>query len=537
MTLQGSRVFRLVALGISAAASLLAPSPAEAKPSPVPARELAPLTFSRFVVRLPDSTHIMVEEGLLRVQFLEDLRRRGFPAVGAESIVFDSDKSGDARFVLGGTATELQCRHIGRQRRCALGVTWELMSVATEQVTYRVHTRHAAQAADPERMVQLLIWGSFHSLLARPRFTAALAATEPAPQSIKYSPAQFARCTAQQVAMPHGAESLMRAAVVVTAGDSVGSGSFISPEGLVITAAHVVDGKRTATVQQRGGPKLDAVVVRANPATDAALLRVSGGSGYPCLALRDGTPTVGEDLFAIGSPLGEQLAFSLTRGVVSGIRESKGTSLVQTDATVNRGNSGGPLLDAQGRLVAVVSWKVVGKGVEGISFGIPIGNALESLGLVAGESSSGLTQSNGPAVAETAPVAVDDVPDPMPVLAPPSPPPAARKPRVPRGPKTRTARHVATAGWITGAVGLAGAAGTYAAYQGGGSMSTDSFEALQLANDASWVIVLAGAALLLTSEVLPRDPLPPRASPPRATAAPGFTAGVGIGRVQVGVGF
>ena len=86
--------------------------------------------------------------------------------------------------------------------------------------------------------------------------------------------------------------------------------------------------------------------------------------------------------------LGKELSFSVTRGIVSGYRTIGGFRLVQTDASVNPGNSGGPLVDDKGRFVGVVSWKAVGADVEGIAFAIPTSPALGSLSLSMGHETS-----------------------------------------------------------------------------------------------------------------------------------------------------
>jgi serine protease Do len=76
-------------------------------------------------------------------------------------------------------------------------------------------------------------------------------------------------------------------------------------------------------------------------------------------------------VYAVGAPAGEEFAFSVSKGIVSGIRDLNGFSYVQTDASLNPGNSGGPLLDTQGNIVGIVSWKIVASGFEGLSFGVP----------------------------------------------------------------------------------------------------------------------------------------------------------------------
>lgn len=508
-------------------------TPALADPYRAPlhahADKLESLTFSRLVVRFPGDNEIGVEGGHLRVQFLEALRHHGYPALGAESLVFDEDKSNQARFVLGGTANELACRTLdAKRRRCELGVSWELLDRRDDRVVYRVETRHATTGTNPKLMADQLLWGAFYSLLARPKLMAAL---EKRPESTTARPsfatATMRRCVREAAPMPASAEAIMQATVVIQAGDALGSGSLVSPDGFILTAAHVVADADAVTFQQKGGPKVDATIVRVDETDDVALLKAKLGSDYPCIALRDAPIAVGNDVFAIGSPLGQELSFSLTRGVVSGLRKIDGKSFVQTDASINRGNSGGPLLDADARLMAVVSWKLAGSGVEGLAFGVPVTTAMNGLALTPGDASDpALDHSQAPKAVAKAP-AVEDKADAVPALAPPPPPPVVDKPK---GPKTRTARALSTAGWITAGAGAVGVGTTYVLYtQGKSSLTQAGFDRDRIANDMSWAAVVIGAGLVVTAELLPREPLKPH------TSKPHVTAGVGPGSVAIRV--
>lgn len=161
-----------------------------------------------------------------------------------------------------------------------------------------------------------------------------------------------------------------------------GSGFFISADGLFITAEHVVAGASTVRVKLHNGPALEAQVLRTDPALDVALLRVPGTGYAPLPLLQDPEPGTGDDVFAIGTPADVELGNSVSRGIVSGRRRIEDRVLIQTDASVSPGNSGGPLLDAQGRVVGVVQSKIVAQGTEGVGFALPVARALQGLGVV-----------------------------------------------------------------------------------------------------------------------------------------------------------
>jgi len=90
---------------------------------------------------------------------------------------------------------------------------------------------------------------------------------------------------------------------------------------------------------------------------------------------------IGEELFAIGTPLDEQLGQSVTRGIMSGRREFQGRSFLQTDVSINPGNSGGPIVDENGKVVGVATLKIAEEGVQGIGFAVPASKIVEMLNL------------------------------------------------------------------------------------------------------------------------------------------------------------
>jgi S1-C subfamily serine protease len=173
----------------------------------------------------------------------------------------------------------------------------------------------------------------------------------------------------------------MQATLIIRAGASIGSGVLISSDGWALTAAHVVSGLNEVSIQTYSGIELTAKVVRTDNTQDVALIRLPG-RGYPCVGLAsEGSVGLGSDLYAIGAPSGDSLAFSITKGVISGFREGQGTRYIQTDTALNPGNSGGPLLSSDGKLVGIVSWKIVAVSIEGLAFGVPIKAFTERLGI------------------------------------------------------------------------------------------------------------------------------------------------------------
>lgn len=164
-----------------------------------------------------------------------------------------------------------------------------------------------------------------------------------------------------------GLDEVLRAVVGIThtegsQGQALGSGFIATPGGLVVTNAHVVAGTADVQVILRDGSRVWARVVDTDSLRDVALVRLPRGSAYPSLAVESTSAVrVGESVWAVGFPYSESLAFTVTRGIVSGVRTlPDGSQFVQHDAAINPGNSGGPLVGESGRVLGINTWKLAG---------------------------------------------------------------------------------------------------------------------------------------------------------------------------------
>jgi S1-C subfamily serine protease len=151
-------------------------------------------------------------------------------------------------------------------------------------------------------------------------------------------------------------------------GQGAGSASVLTPDGFLLTSAHVVEGADRAEVAFNDGTDVDADVIGRDPLSDLAVLRARGGTVPAPVVLGDAAELrVGQLVVALGNPLG--LAGSVTAGIVSALGRSLPTrsgrvvdEVIQTDAALNPGNSGGALADSRGRVVGV-NTAVAGIGV------------------------------------------------------------------------------------------------------------------------------------------------------------------------------
>jgi hypothetical protein len=153
-------------------------------------------------------------------------------------------------------------------------------------------------------------------------------------------------------------------------GDAFGSGFVISKDGKIATSLHVISDMKTASVQTAAGEIFDSLsVLAADERRDLAIVQIAG-SNLSVLQLGDSDLlTVGEPVVIIGSPRG--LGGTVTAGILSSVRDGgDGFKVLQTDAAVNPGNSGGPLVNNRGQAIGVVSFKL--RSAEGLNFAIPI---------------------------------------------------------------------------------------------------------------------------------------------------------------------
>jgi S1-C subfamily serine protease len=380
---------KLVAASLGGWLALTLPANARAEDAKAPSK--IAIGFSNLVARI-DSDRIGFAKPEYRVHVLEALRSAGFNAVGAENLVFNRDDAEKADLVLGGTVKELTCATVDDVRRCRIGIEWQLLDREQDRIVYRVLTRFADRhvpRTNPEAAGKSLTLGALRRLMARPYFKKlASAPGATLPHDDEFTPATFVGCQSDAYELPRDFERVADGTVMVKTSSGFGSGFFLGPDGLVLTAAHVV-GSGNVQLRTHDGQSLKAWVVRISHRQDVALLSVGKASApRPCLNLELTQQTPGSDIYAIGSPASEQLAFSLSRGIVSGNRTIDNITLLQTDTSLSPGNSGGAMIDKNGRVVGVVSRKIAGHAVEGLGFAIPIEAALSALKLLAAASTS-----------------------------------------------------------------------------------------------------------------------------------------------------
>lgn len=175
------------------------------------------------------------------------------------------------------------------------------------------------------------------------------------------------------------AEVIMPSVVHIQTSGGIGAGVVYSSDGLILTAAHVVDDDETVLIRFANGEQVEGAVLGARPGVDVAVIQVES-SDLAAAAFNTDKPRVGQAAIAVGSPWG--LESTVTAGIISAVDQTNCDfggcfSMVQTDAAINPGNSGGPLVDRTGAVVGInVSIRTGSGASDGVGFAVPSGIAV-----------------------------------------------------------------------------------------------------------------------------------------------------------------
>ena len=185
---------------------------------------------------------------------------------------------------------------------------------------------------------------------------------------------------------------------------SWGTGVIFREDGYIITNTHILQGADAAQISLENGEAYPALLVGEDEQSDIAVLKIEA-SGLPYAVFGDSDELlVGDEVAAIGNPLGEDYAGTMTNGIISSIdrnvkNQGHQMTLLQTNAALNEGNSGGPLVDMYGQVIGITNMKIMSvyyNSVEGIGFAVPsavvkqVADELLATGMVTGEPTIGI---------------------------------------------------------------------------------------------------------------------------------------------------
>jgi S1-C subfamily serine protease len=347
-------------------------------------------------------------------RFYEVFRDLGYPVVGNPANPLERDRERSrAEYVVMAQVTKLElavCEHAnfwtGRSQGYAgsawVEVNWQVLSNAERRVVFEGKTEGTGEITTPahggwEPLILAAFEAAASNLGANQGFHA-VANGDNASQRAQQAAVQAANRAAIRLVGPLPSRAPIqermggvRAAVpTIDMGEGHGSGVFITEDGYLLTNEHVVKDRRQVTVRLQGGVEVLGDVIRTDVVRDIALVRVPVNR-TPVVPIRGGMPAVGDEVYAVGTPLQRNLAQTVTRGIVSALRadpipgSDRTQPLIQSDASVQRGNSGGGLFDRNGNLIGItVSGAVIpgSTASTGSNNFIPIDSALETLQIV-----------------------------------------------------------------------------------------------------------------------------------------------------------
>jgi len=227
---------------------------------------------------------------------------------------------------------------------------------------------------------------------------------KPAPEGMENIP-QYEGLSLQQI-YEQAIDSVVSITCTLENGGSSGTGVVLSKNGYIVTNCHVVEGATAIEALFTDGRELSARIIGADAVSDLAVLWVDAEDLTPAQFGDSSTLRVGDVAVAIGDPLGVELRGTMTDGIVSAINRNVTTggrtmTLIQTNAALNSGNSGGPLLNCYGQVIGINTMKIGAftdsAGVEGLGFAIPsttvkeIVDQLIAQGYVSGRPTLGLS--------------------------------------------------------------------------------------------------------------------------------------------------
>lgn len=348
--------------------------------------------------------------------FFDVLRDKGVNVLGDPKKLFQRDDSAtSAEYLVGARIQELNGRfceaHSWLNRRPLdrykgqfdIRIEWSVYSNLNKRTVARFETRgHFRQRKTKAQGILLTFLGAFadatENLLAEKAFVdlierktdrqATLASAsgnfKPVPDDVgEFSKVEITRVPESRLAIRRIVADVTAAVVSIRAGASLGSGFLIDRSGLLMTNEHVVKQAKRVQVVFANGLEVGGKVVRRDPVHDVALVKIPLNA-RSVLPVRTEPAQRLEDVYAIGSPLMEALAATVTRGIVSAWRMEprQGLRFIQADVPISRGNSGGPLLDQFGNVIGISVAGFDHDNAQNLNLFIPINDALVALNIV-----------------------------------------------------------------------------------------------------------------------------------------------------------
>ncbi len=268
---------------------------------------------------------------------------------------------------------------------------WQIFDPLKREIVARIETTAGGEQKELHRDgVELAVYAAFRestrALLADSAYRALVLASAvgAVAEPDMLTAAEPIRLAAKPITGKRTVSDAAGSVVAIFAEKGHGSGFLVSDDGYVITNQHVVGAGKFVKLRWSDGFETVGEVVRSDRRRDVALIKTDPHGRAP-LSLRRGGAQAGENVYAIGTPLSEKFQGTVTKGIVSASRIYDGFNFIQSDVTVNPGNSGGPLLDEKGAVIGITVLAYRPDDLPtGINLFIPVGDALDFLNLKPG---------------------------------------------------------------------------------------------------------------------------------------------------------
>jgi serine protease Do len=332
------------------------------------------------------------------VPFKTELERAGYKVVTPGDNLFDPDSAADYEAAAVVTNEHIEgCVSPGNslfvkpdpgdvRGKGSMEMDWQIYSRLQKQVVARVHTSGTSQIdkAVPGGAQQLAIAvfaDNVRELASNPDFRAAMTAPKGLSEGLQTPGAQNKIVLSGSLkAGPRKIADAVGDVVTIMNDLGSGSGVLLSADGYVITDAHVVGDDKQARLRWSDGIETLGEVVRVSKNRDVALIKTDPRGRTP-LAIKRGAVTLGQRVYAIGSPKGKEFQGTVSSGIVSADRVLNSLRYIQSDTTVSHGSSGGPLLDETGSVIGLTDLGIQNDGPAGLNLFTPIGDAMDFLSL------------------------------------------------------------------------------------------------------------------------------------------------------------
>lgn len=325
--------------------------------------------------------------------FKDELVKAHFPTPAVSDAIFEAPKE-DAKpasalqvgMLIKDIAANFCVKSSEVQGGVYMKIFWQVYSPEAQKVVFEATTEGSYQ---PEGSVKgatdLFFVNAFRAaarnLLAEQGLYSAVTSMEvlkaknDGPRTLKFEKSKL-----QAGPLTKNITRLRSAVATIISDNGSGSGFFVSKDGYLLTNYHVVGTGKFVKVKLTTERDLIGEVVRSDKGRDVALIKTEQIAVQP-MGIRDSEPNIGEEVYVLGSPLGDKFNTTLTKGILSGYRTLKEQRFLQSDASILPGDSGGPLLDAEGSVIGITVAGLGAKGLAGMNFFIPISEALTKLGV------------------------------------------------------------------------------------------------------------------------------------------------------------